>query len=109
MTRSEAKKRLIRIKGIPLKPTIEPRAEVRRGSSKVEYVNEYESEFANYFDFDEDLLEMEAARKQVERIAEEKILYENRMRKLGIDPDSLNKEESFVSFSDDDSAEDEDL
>lgn len=108
MTRNEAKKRLVKIKGVPLKPLIGPRVESRKGMSKVEYVNEYESEFADYFDFDEDLMEMEAARKQVERVAEEKILYENRMRKLGIDPDSLNQEESFLTIlDDDDSSEDE--
>ena len=107
MTRNEAKKRLVKIKGVPLKPLIGPRVETRKGTSKVEYVNEYESEFNDFFEFEEDLSEMEAARRQVERLEEEKILYENRMRKLGIDPDGLDKEESFLTISDDDSSDDD--
>lgn len=106
MTRNEAKKRLTKIKGIPLKPSIGPRDEGRKGFSKVEYVNEYESEFDNFFDFEEDLSDMEAARKQVERIEEQKILYAHRQKSLGLDSEPDGDSDSFLVINDE--ADDED-
>lgn len=111
MTRNEAKKRLTKIKGVPLKPIIEPRVEVRKGMSRVEYVNEYESEFNDFFEFEEDLSELEAARKQVERIEEEKILHAARMRRLGIESNESEESESdsFYTIIDEEENESVDL
>lgn len=69
MTNEELKKRLKYISATPQKKIVKPRDELRRGVNKIESSSEYDiDEFDDFFEFEEDLSEMESARKQVERM-----------------------------------------
>lgn len=98
MKREELKKRLFKIEGIPLKPYVLPRSEMRRESNKISLTDENDIKFETFSDFEEDLTGMEAARQQFERIEEERILYEQRMRTLGVEIDE--PQESFFEIDD---------
>lgn len=100
MTRNEMKKRLTKIEGVALKPLIPPRTQTRKEPSKIEYVPEYTSEYNDFFEFDDDLSKMESARRQVERIEEERILYETRMRALGNNSENTSEDSVMIITED---------
>jgi hypothetical protein len=75
MTRDEVKKRMIKIEGRPLHQRAGPMQANRRGLNYIKTEEEYEAEdFDSFFDFEEDLAGMEAARKQVEKLEYEKMM-----------------------------------
>jgi hypothetical protein len=74
MTREELQKRLIRISGQSQHNKAIPKNMNRRGENFIEVESDYEAdEFDNFFNFEEDLADMESARRQVERFEMEKI------------------------------------
>jgi hypothetical protein len=97
MTRDQLKKRLVKVEGKSLRPYVPPRSEMRRESSNVPNVREDDIKFDDFFDFEEDLSEIEAARKQFERIEEEK-LNQDRHKPLNNNFDDVSDVESDSSF-----------
>ncbi len=98
MTREEAKKRLIRITGVPRPALVKtPKSFSRKEISKIS-VSEEDEQFTNFFDFEEDLSDLESARKQYERVEEERILQEQRAKLLGLNTKKESDEDdsSFV-------------
>lgn len=72
---------------------------VRRELGIVSNIPEnYFSEFDNFFEFDDELLETEAARRQFEKIEEDKLINEKRQQSLKTQDDSciLFEEESIL-------------
>jgi hypothetical protein len=74
MTREELNKRLIKVKGRSIQAKAIPMDSGRRGKNHIETTSEYEGEeFDDFFDFEEDLVNMESSRRQVERMEMEKV------------------------------------
>ncbi len=74
MTKYELQKRLVKITGQAPHSRAIPKNLNRRGENFVETESDYEGdEFDDFFNFEEDLADMEAARRQVERLEMEKI------------------------------------
>jgi hypothetical protein len=99
MTRDELQKRLVRVKGQPLFNRAAPMESGRRGQNHVETESDYEGEeFDNFFDFEEDLADMEMARRQVERIEMDRIKYMEQNPEELIEPKIENEEEIESSY-----------
>ena len=110
MTKEELKKRLKFIKATPLVPKIPPREVSRRNVNKVSNLSEYDDgAFDSFFDFEEDLSDLESARLQVERIETARINAENKARLLEMaepwEEDGEEEEPSFLVMEEDDEEE----
>lgn len=69
MTRDELYKRIVRVEATPLIQKADPRSSVRREFSTIDLTPEHElSEFESFFEFEKDIVEIESARKQLERL-----------------------------------------
>lgn len=70
MTRNELKKRLKQIKATPLATKAEPTNALRRDVNYVAAVAEEENRFDNFFDYEEELVELESAREQMAKLSQ---------------------------------------
>ena len=104
MTRNELRLRKIKIEGKPLPYKVDGRTSGRKGLSNIENKpDEAADQFESFFDFDEELIEEESARKHFERIEERKI---NDKRSVLEEPKEIIKnEDSFILFEDEDEPE----
>jgi len=73
MTREELQRRLKFIKGQPLKEKVRPTEALRRGINSIDISKENESDFDDFFEFEEDIADMVSARKQFERMELQKM------------------------------------
>jgi hypothetical protein len=73
MNRENLKKRLVKIDGAPLVSLTPYRKEQRREVNKVSSTEESENVYDDFFDFEKDLDDSESARKQFERMEEERL------------------------------------
>ena len=74
MTRDELKKRLIRVKGVPLKKIYSPKEVTRRGLNHVEITEDESAKYDDFFGFESDLAEVESARVQMENLEKRKMI-----------------------------------
>lgn len=85
MNREDSKKRRYRVPGIPLTSLVKPRTEIRRESNKISLTAEEDNLHKDFFDFEEELAGMESARKQFERMEEERMQREKIVTNLRTD------------------------
>lgn len=98
MKKEDAKKRFISVKGVPLVPLTAPRPELRKQMTKISPVSEEDIKFNNFFDFEEELAETESARKQFERMEEERL---QREKALALAQANEPEKDSFVTLEED--------
>lgn len=102
MTRDELYKRIVRIEATPLIQKADPRSSGRREFSDIDLTPEHElSEFESFFEFEKDIVEIESARKQLERLGHIEIIEPNNESCIILEEVSGAKEgseDSFFSF-----------
>ena len=97
MTNEELKKRLVVIRGIPLEKKVSSKEVTRRDLNHVE-VQESEDMFDSFFEFEEDLSQIESARVQMEKLEKQKLIEEKLSTDIPIieDKEIVPEEESFL-------------
>jgi len=105
MTRDQLKKRLIKVKGKPLNKKASSVDANRRAPNYVENTlpPHEDSKFESFFGFEQEIAELESARKQIERIKEREVKEQRRAKELGISLESEKEieEESYFIIPDD--------
>jgi hypothetical protein len=107
VTKEELQKRLKFIAATPIKESVGARDNLRRGTGKVEVTTDASvSEFDSFFDFEEDIADLESARQQVERVEAARLKKENNQKILELNSKSEEEEssedQSFLMLEEDD-------
>lgn len=103
MTKEELQKRLKYIAATPLPERIAPRDDGRRDANSIDNIDESAvSDFDSFFDFEEDIADLESARQQTERFEAARLKKERSDELIRLKNNPEPEEESFLMFEEDD-------